>query len=116
VYADEPQAPTIIVPLRRGAFVTYHFVPRGSPKAVIIFGSGDGGWSQIENRVCTFLQQNGFHAVGIDFRKYAIASGPNSIANSNIARKLATVPTTACALHRLGRRNHATNPFRGPIL
>jgi phosphatidylglycerol lysyltransferase len=71
VYADEPQAPTIAIPLRRGAFPTYHFVPRSTPKAIIIFGSGDGGWSQIENRVCTFLQQNGFYTVGIDFRKYA---------------------------------------------
>jgi phosphatidylglycerol lysyltransferase len=71
VYADEPQAPTITVPLRRGPFATYHFVPRGTPKAIIIFGSGDGGWSQIENRVCAFLQQNGFYTVGIDCRKYA---------------------------------------------
>jgi phosphatidylglycerol lysyltransferase len=73
VYADEPQAPTIAIPLRRGAFPTYHFVPRSTPKAIIIFGSGDGGWSQIENRVGTFLQQNGFYTVGIDFRKYADA-------------------------------------------
>jgi len=51
VYADEPQAPTIAIPLRRGAFPTYHFVPRSTPKAIIIFGSGDGGWSQIENRL-----------------------------------------------------------------
>lgn len=71
VYADEPQAPTITIPLRRGAFPTSHFVPRNTVKAIIIFGSGDGGWSQIENRVCTFLQQNGFYTVGIDFRKYA---------------------------------------------
>jgi len=71
VYADEPQAPTIAIPLRRGAFPTYHFVSRSTPKAIIIFGSGDGGWSQIENRVCTFLQQNRFYTVGIDFRKYA---------------------------------------------
>jgi hypothetical protein len=39
VKADEPQAPTITVPLRRGAFPTYHFVPKGPPKAIIIFGS-----------------------------------------------------------------------------
>jgi phosphatidylglycerol lysyltransferase len=71
VKADEPQAPTITVPLRRGAFPSYHFVPKDPPKAIIIFGSGDGGWSQVENRVCTLLKQNGFYAVGVDFRKYA---------------------------------------------
>jgi hypothetical protein len=51
VEADKPRAPTITVPLRRGAFPTYHFVPPSPPKAIIIFGSGDGGRSQIENRV-----------------------------------------------------------------
>jgi phosphatidylglycerol lysyltransferase len=71
LHADEPQAPTITIPLRRGAFPTYHFVPAHQPKAIIIFGSGDGGWSRIENRVCKFLQQNAFYTVGIDFRKYA---------------------------------------------
>jgi phosphatidylglycerol lysyltransferase len=73
VRADEPLAPTVAIPLRRGAFPTYHFVPRSPAKAIIIFGSGDGGWSQIENRVCKFLQQNAFYTVGIDFRKYAAA-------------------------------------------
>jgi phosphatidylglycerol lysyltransferase len=71
VEADEPQAPTITLPLRRGPFPTYHFVAPSPPKAIVIFGSGDGGWSQIENRLCTFLQQNAFYTVGIDFRKYA---------------------------------------------
>jgi phosphatidylglycerol lysyltransferase len=78
VHADEAQSPTITIPLRRGAFPTYHFVPASQPKAIIIFGSGDGGWSQIENRVCKFLQQNGFYTVGIDFRKYAATDyGPD---------------------------------------
>jgi phosphatidylglycerol lysyltransferase len=71
VKGDEQEAPTITVPLRRGAFPTYAFVPSVPPKAIILFGSGDGGWGQIENRVCKFLQQNAFYTVGIDFRKYA---------------------------------------------
>jgi hypothetical protein len=53
VQGDEPEAPTITVPLRRGAFPTYEFVPSVSPKAIILFGSGDGSWGQVENRVCT---------------------------------------------------------------
>ena len=69
--AEEPQAPTVKIPLRRGAFETYHFATSGPPRAIILFGSGDGGWSPVENRVCTFLQGNGFYTVGIDFRKYA---------------------------------------------
>jgi phosphatidylglycerol lysyltransferase len=71
LHAEEPQAPTVTIPLRRGLFDTYHFTPSGPPHAIVIFGSGDGGWSPIENRVCTFLKGNGFYTVGIDFRKYA---------------------------------------------
>jgi hypothetical protein len=48
VKGDEQEAPTITVPLRRGAFPTYAFVPSVPPKAIILFGSGDGGWGQIE--------------------------------------------------------------------
>lgn len=68
---DEPAAPVIIVPLRRGAFPTYEYLPSVPSKAIILFGSGDGGWGQVENRMCQFLQQNAFYTLGIDFRKYA---------------------------------------------
>ena len=96
VYADEPQAPTIIIPLRRGAFATYHFVPRGTPKAIIIFGSGDGGWSQIENRVCMFLQQNAFYTVGVDFRKYASTDYDLDVLVSDFTVIAAVAATRAC--------------------
>jgi len=36
------------VNLKRGQFDTYHFVPPDPPRAVILFGSGDGGWGYIE--------------------------------------------------------------------
>jgi hypothetical protein len=42
VRADEPLAPTITLPLRRGAFGTYHFAPTGIARALVLFGSGDG--------------------------------------------------------------------------
>jgi len=69
--ADEPNAPAIAISLKRGSLETYHFVPSGPPRAIILFGSGDGGWGYVENRVCGYLQRNGFYTVGIDFRKYA---------------------------------------------
>jgi phosphatidylglycerol lysyltransferase len=69
--ADEPIAHAIAISLRRGSFDTYQFAPPGPPKAIILFGSGDGGWGPVENRVCACLQGNGFYTVGIDFRKYA---------------------------------------------
>ncbi|MGA8477991.1 MAG: AcvB/VirJ family lysyl-phosphatidylglycerol hydrolase [Chthoniobacterales bacterium] len=67
-------APAIAISLRRGSFDTYDFVPSDPPKAIILFGSGDGGWGAVENRVCAFMQRNGFYTVGIDFRKYAMTN------------------------------------------
>jgi phosphatidylglycerol lysyltransferase len=72
--ADEPNAPTIGISLLRGSFDTYHFVPSGPPQAIILFGSGDGGWGPVENRVCASLQRSGFYTVGIDCRKYAVTN------------------------------------------
>jgi phosphatidylglycerol lysyltransferase len=95
VRADEPLAPAITIPLRRGAFPTYHFVPAGSPKAIIILGSGDGGWSPIENRVCSFLQQSGFYTVGIDFRKYAASDYDLNILVSDFTVIAAVAATRA---------------------
>lgn len=69
--ADEPLAPTITVALKRGLFGTYHFAPRKAPRALLIFGSGDGGWGRLENRVCTFLEDEAVYVVGIDCNKYA---------------------------------------------
>jgi phosphatidylglycerol lysyltransferase len=69
--ADEPLAPTITVSLKRGAFGTYHFAPAGTARALVIFGSGDGGWGYLENRVCGFLASQGIYTIGIDCNKYA---------------------------------------------
>src|ERR1700746_1686482 len=69
--ADEPLAPTVTLPLKRGPFGTYHFVPTGGARALVLFGSGDGGWGHLENRVCSILTSRGIYTVGIDFNKYA---------------------------------------------
>jgi phosphatidylglycerol lysyltransferase len=71
--ADEPLAPTITLPLQRGPFGTYHFAPAAKARAVLIFGSGDGGWGHLENRVCSILSSQGIYCVGVDFSKYAEA-------------------------------------------
>src|SRR6201997_5503268 len=94
-HADEAQAPTITIPLRRGAFQSYPFVLASQTKAIIIFGSGDGGWSQIENRVCKFLQQNAFYTVGIDFRKYAATDYDPKILVSDFSVIAAVAATRA---------------------
>ena len=58
--------------LRRGIFRTYQFNPKVSPPAaVILFGSGDGGWGTWEETVSHALQHAGYEVVGIDSAKYA---------------------------------------------
>jgi phosphatidylglycerol lysyltransferase len=69
--ADEALAPTITLPLQRGPFGTYHFAAMGTARALVLFGSGDGGWGHLENRVCSILASQGIYTVGIDFSKYA---------------------------------------------
>jgi phosphatidylglycerol lysyltransferase len=69
--ADEPLAPTIMLRLKRGPFGTYHFAPTATARAVLLFGSGDGGWGQLENRVCSILASQGIYTVGIDCSQYA---------------------------------------------
>ena len=64
-------APRVYLPLRRGAFMAYHFKPDGAPKAVIIFGSGDGGWWIWEERVCYGLRAAGYDVLGVDSASYA---------------------------------------------
>ncbi len=43
----------------------------GPPRALIVFGSGDGGWSYWEERVCRRLAEKGCAVAGIDFNAYA---------------------------------------------
>ncbi len=41
------------------------------PKALILFGSGDGGWTGWEDKVCHSLQTHGYTVLGIDSADYA---------------------------------------------
>lgn len=60
------------ISLKRGPFSVLDFTPvQSPPKAVILFGTGDGGWSGFEEEICQTLQIHGYEAVGIDSRLYA---------------------------------------------
>ncbi|WP_166647022.1 phosphatidylglycerol lysyltransferase domain-containing protein [Prosthecobacter fusiformis] len=41
------------------------------PRAIVIFGSGDGGWSPWEDSVAHWLRGHGAYVVGFDLRAYA---------------------------------------------
>jgi phosphatidylglycerol lysyltransferase len=95
--ADEPLAPTVTLRLKRGPFGTYHFVPAGEARALVLFGSGDGGWGHLENRVCSALAGGGMYTVGIDFNKYAETDYDDGTLSSDFA---------AIAQDALSRSNH----------
>ena len=64
---------TLTVQLVRGPFTVLDFRPQvhKEPRAIILFGSGDGGWSGFEEEACQTLQSQTYEAVGIDFARYA---------------------------------------------
>ncbi len=41
------------------------------PRAIVIFGSGDGGWSPWENALAHWLRDHGAYVTGFDLRDYA---------------------------------------------
>jgi hypothetical protein len=62
----------VTIELRRGPFTVFEFpAKKGNPLALIVFGSGDGGWGGWEETVSHFLQANGYTVVGIDSADYA---------------------------------------------
>jgi hypothetical protein len=69
----DPTRQELTVQLTRGDFTVLRF-PSKKPatKAIILFGSGDGGWrSDFEERVCRGLQAQGYELIGIDCAVYA---------------------------------------------
>lgn len=62
----------VAVELSRGAFTIRVFQPENrDARAIIFFGSGDGGWSGFEEAVSKTLQNHGYEVIGIDSNVYA---------------------------------------------
>ncbi|HEV3271820.1 MAG TPA: AcvB/VirJ family lysyl-phosphatidylglycerol hydrolase [Candidatus Methylacidiphilales bacterium] len=85
--------------LKQGDFTVYRYVPGDAkfaahPLAVIIFGSGDGGFDGWEDRVSRALQAAGYEMLGFDCALYSktdydldiLQSDMNTIAQSSLAR------------------------------
>ncbi len=63
---------TVMVQLTRGEFPVLQFAPHHKkPVALVLFGTGDGGWSGFEEAVAKTLQQHGYETIGVDFNRYA---------------------------------------------
>jgi pimeloyl-ACP methyl ester carboxylesterase len=98
-FGDTARASSVRENLHRGGFETYHFAPNSTARAIILFGSGDGGWGNIEQKICGILQKNGCYLVGIDCRRYA-RSDYDSVILVDDFREMA-----ADALRRAGNPN-----------
>jgi alpha-beta hydrolase superfamily lysophospholipase len=95
----QPERTEVKLQLKRGEFTIFRYVPgdpayAASPKALIIFGSGDGGFDGWENRVCQALQQEGYEMLGFDCAAYAktdydldtLQTDMNTIAQSSLSK------------------------------
>lgn len=64
-------APSITFPTEHGHFSAQVFEPVGAAKGLVVFGSGDGGWSYFEDRIARALATHGYAVIGWDCRAYA---------------------------------------------
>jgi len=72
IFPFQSTGKAVTVDLQRGHFTVYEFPARDSPpRALILFGSGDGGWTAWEESVAHALQAQGYTVVGIDSANYA---------------------------------------------
>lgn len=64
--------PLTQIALTRGDFdIRLYPTPGGDPRALVVFGSGDGGWSAWEHVVATWLQEANVAVVAFDLEKYS---------------------------------------------
>jgi len=95
----QPTPVDVTLRLKRGDFIVHRYVPGDAkfaqhPLAVIIFGSGDGGFGGWEERICGDLQSTGYEMLGFDCALYAktdydldtLQADFNTIAQSSLAR------------------------------
>jgi len=64
----------VSIVLSRGPFTVLEFPSKMSQtRAIILFGSGDGGWSGFEEQICIALQDHGYDVIGINSNAYAVS-------------------------------------------
>lgn len=73
---EGPLAPKATISLIHGPAVVRLYEPDKSeaqplPRAIYVFGSGDGGWSAWEDSVALWLRDAGIYVVGFDMREYS---------------------------------------------
>lgn len=93
---DGPAAPRARVALKHTTAKVRLYEPdQQSPKAIIVFGSGDGGWSAWEDEVAQWMREDGCYVVGFDMRAYAEKDYNRELLGSDMAA-LAADAATRC--------------------
>ncbi len=92
---------TLTLQLTRGQFTVLDFQPQvhKEPRAIILFGSGDGGWTGFEEAICKTLQSRMYEPIGIDFARYA---------NTDSTRSTSYRPTWRRSRRRSARATRTT--------
>ena len=68
----ESSAHGMTVQLSQGPFPVFIFPSKqATTRAIIIFGSGDGGWNTFEESIGRACQEHGYELIGIDSEAYA---------------------------------------------
>ena len=70
--AVDPDIQDFPVKLKRGNLNVRLFKPQDrEPRAMVVFGSGDGGWSGFEELIGNWLCETGCAVAGVDLHRYA---------------------------------------------
>ncbi len=94
---DDGPTPKAVIPLTRDSAKVRLYEPDEiPPRAIIIFGSGDGGWSPWEDSVAHWLRDEGAYVMGFDLRHYAASDYDQK----TLAKDMATLAKEA--LQRCG--------------
>ena len=84
---------TTRITLTRGDYAArFYDIALGThPRGLVVFGSGDGGWSYWEERVSRHLAARGFAVAGVDFRLYAEAPFSTAIIRKDYQQLVAAL-------------------------
>lgn len=93
---DEPPVPRATVALSHVSAVVRLYEPDETPpKAIFIFGSGDGGWSPWEDVIARWLRDAGVYVVGFDLHDYSEKDYTQDLLGQDMA-KLAADAAERC--------------------
>ncbi|MEI7929058.1 MAG: AcvB/VirJ family lysyl-phosphatidylglycerol hydrolase, partial [Verrucomicrobiales bacterium] len=93
---DEPPVPRATIALAHVSAVVRLYEPDETPpKAIFIFGSGDGGWSPWEDVVARWLRDAGAYVVGFDLHDYSEKDYTQNLLGTDMAT-LAADAATRC--------------------